>query len=194
MDSGFPGETAGSLPDRPTWRPIELATLSYGYGLSTTALQLARSYAVIASGGIARPVTLLRREGPVEGERVYPGEVSRAVLQMLTGVTSDAGTGTRARINGYTVAGKTGTVHKLSGGAYAENEYLSLFAGMAPASHPRVVTAVVVDGPKTGGYYGGLVAAPVFSAVTAGALRTLNVSPDDLPAVAALGSAGGGVR
>lgn len=183
-NSGFPGESSGSLARRTSWRPIELATLSYGYGLSVTALQLAQSYAVLASGGVARPVTLLKRESAVKGERVFGAGVSRALVDMLMTVSSDAGTATRARINGYTVAGKTGTVHKLSGAGYAENEYLSVFAGMAPGSNPRVVTVVVVDQPTSGGYFGGLVAAPVFSAVTAGALRTLNVSPDAVPAVA----------
>lgn len=183
-NSGFPGESSGSLARRASWRPIELATLSYGYGVSVTALQLAQSYAILAADGMARPVTLLRREGPAPGERVFSEEVSRALVEMLATVSSDAGTATRARINGYTVAGKTGTVHKLTGSGYAENEYLSVFAGMAPGSRPRVSTSVVVDQPGEGGYFGGVVAAPVFSAVTAGALRTLNVRPDAVPVVA----------
>jgi len=185
--AGFPGESGGRIPNRPKWRPIELATISYGYGVSVTALQLAQGYATLASGGIFRPVTLLRREGSAAaGERVMDEKIAHTVVHMLESVTTDAGTGTRARINGYRVAGKTGTVHKLAGGTYAEREYLSLFAGVAPASNPRVVTVVVIDNPGNGAYYGGLVAAPVFSAVTAGALRTLNVSPDDVaPVVAA---------
>ncbi len=183
--SGFPGESTGSLPARQKWRPIELATLSYGYGVSVTALQLARSYLVLASGGVTRPVTLLRRDGRVEGERVLPEDIARTVTGMLETVTTDAGTAIRARINGYRVAGKTGTVHKLTGAGYAANEYLSLFAGMAPVSRPRVVTVVVIDNPRNNAYYGGLVAAPVFSAVTAGALRTLNVSPDGIAPVVA---------
>ncbi|MFP5383263.1 MAG: peptidoglycan D,D-transpeptidase FtsI family protein [Gammaproteobacteria bacterium] len=189
--SGFPGESSGSLQRRANWRPIELATLSYGYGVSVTALQLAQSYAILAAGGMARPVTLLRREGQAPGERVFSEEVSRVLVEMLTTVSSDAGTATRARINGYTVAGKTGTVHKLTGAGYAEDEYLSVFAGMAPGSRPRVSTVVVVDQPSEGGYFGGVVAAPVFSAVTAGALRTLNVRPDAVPVVA---QQAGGVR
>lgn len=183
-NSGFPGESSGSLMRRANWRPIELATLSYGYGLSVTALQLAQSYAILAADGLSRPVTLLRRDGPAPGERVFSEDVSRALVEMLKTVSSDAGTATRARINGYTVAGKTGTVHKLTDSGYAENEYLSVFAGMAPGSRPRVSTVVVVDQPSEGGYFGGVVAAPVFSAVTAGALRTLNVGPDAVPAVA----------
>lgn len=183
--SGFPGESTGSLPARQKWRPIELATLSYGYGVSVTALQLARSYLVLASGGLTRPVTLLRRDGRVEGERVLPEDIARTVSGMLETVTTEGGTALRARINGYRVAGKTGTVHKLTGAGYAANEYLSLFAGMAPVSRPRVVTVVVIDNPRNNAYYGGLVAAPVFSAVTAGALRTLNVSPDGIAPVVA---------
>lgn len=182
--SGFPGESAGSLPQRRQWRPIELATLSYGYGLSVTAVQLAHSYAVLGSGGINHPVTLLRREQPVAGERVYDAALARTLVDMLSTVATTEGTAIRARINGYTVAGKTGTVHKLSGAGYAESEYLSLFAGLAPATRPRVATVVVIDNPATGVYFGGQVAAPVFSAVTAGALRTLNVSPDDVPQLA----------
>lgn len=182
--SGFPGESAGSLQQRTKWRPIEVATLSYGYGLSVTAIQLAQSYATVASGGVLRPVTLLRREAPVAGTRVFDDKVARSLVDMLATVATDAGTASRARINGYRVAGKTGTVHKLTSTGYAENQYLSLFAGMAPVSRPRVVTVVVIDNPGGGGYFGGLVAAPVFSEVTAGALRTLNVSPDDVPAVA----------
>lgn len=194
--AGFPGESGGRIPNRPQWKKIELATISYGYGVSVTALQLAQGYATLASGGIFRPVTLLRRENEqVDGERVVDEKVAKTVVHMLESVTTDEGTGTRARINGYRVAGKTGTVHKLAGGAYAEREYLSLFAGVAPASKPRVVTVVVIDNPGNGAYYGGLVAAPVFSAVSAGALRTLNVSPDDVvPVVAAnTGRTAGGV-
>ena len=188
--TGFPGESGGTLPARTKWRPIELATLSYGYGISVTALQLAQSYATLASGGVFRPATLVRLEQPAAGERVLKSELAGTLVDMLTTVTTDAGTASRARINGFSVAGKTGTVHKLTGAGYAENEYLSVFAGMAPASNPRVVTVVVIDNPGGGAYFGGLVAAPVFSAVTGGALRTLNVSPDAInTAVAVAGVA-----
>lgn len=182
--SEFPGESNGFFPHRSAWRPIELATLSYGYGLSVTALQLAHAYATIASGGVARPVTLLRRNGQTDGERVLDASLSRTIIEMLRTVSSDEGTAVRARINGYTVAGKTGTVHKLVDGKYAPSDYVSIFAGLAPATRPRVVTVVMVDSPATGGHYGGVVAAPVFSEVTSGALRALNVSPDDVPSVA----------
>lgn len=176
--TGFPGESGGLLPARKKWKPIELATLSYGYGVSVTALQLAQAYTVLGSGGVFRPATLLRGGKPVTGERVMDEQLARTLVQMLRTVATEEGTAVRARINGYNVAGKTGTVHKLSNGSYAESEYLSIFAGMAPASNPRIVTVVVVDGPQGIDYYGGQVAAPVFSAVTAGALRTLDVSPD----------------
>lgn len=182
--SEFPGESSGYLPRHESWRPIELATLSYGYGLSVTALQLAQAYATIASGGISRPATLLRRETQAEGRRVLDADLSRTIVDMLRTVSSDEGTAVRARVHGYAVAGKTGTVHKLVDGRYAPDQYVSLFAGLAPASRPRIVTVVVVDSPGTGGHFGGVVAAPVFSAVTSGALRTLNVSPDDVPSVA----------
>ncbi len=176
--TGFPGESSGSVPARKKWRPIELATISYGYGVSVTALQLAQAYSAIASGGVFRPATLLRTHEPVVGERVLSADLANTLLRMLGTVTTDEGTAVRARINGYNVAGKTGTVHKFSNGSYAESDYMSIFAGMAPASNPRVVTIVVIDGPQGRAYYGGQVAAPVFSAVTAGALRTLDVSPD----------------
>lgn len=188
--TGFPGESGGVLPERRKWRPIEIATLSYGYGISVTSLQLAQAYSAIASGGIFREAALLRSATPAAGERVMSEELARTLVRMLGTVTTDAGTGSRARINGYSVAGKTGTVHKLTGSGYAADEYLSLFVGMAPASRPRVVTVVVIDNPKGRDYYGGLVAAPVFSAVTAGALRTLDVSPDAVtPTVADSGRA-----
>ncbi|MFP5439872.1 MAG: peptidoglycan D,D-transpeptidase FtsI family protein [Gammaproteobacteria bacterium] len=192
--TGFPGESGGALPARKKWRPIELATLSYGYGISVTALQLAQAYSAIASGGVYRPATLLRSAGPVAGERVLDEKIARTLVRMLSTVTTNEGTASRARINGYSVAGKTGTVHKLTGAGYAEADYLSLFAGMAPASDPRVVTVVVIDNPRGKDYFGGLVAAPVFSAITAGALRTLNVSPDAVapPTVANNGSAAAG--
>ncbi len=186
----FPGESGGSLPRRNKWRPIELATMSYGYGMSVTALQLAQSYAMIAGGGVMRPVTLLHRTEQVAGSRVLTADIAKKLVGMLGAVTTDAGTAVRARINGYSVAGKTGTAHKLTGAGYAKDEYLSLFAGMAPASRPRVVTVVVIDNPKNGDYFGGTVAAPLFSAITAGALRTLNVSPDTVrPALVAQATA-----
>lgn len=191
--SGFPGESSGMLQRSARSRKIELATLSYGYGISTTMLQLAQAYATLGAGGVARPVTLRRRDTPPPGERVVDADIAAAVVKMLRAVSGDEGTATRARINGYSVAGKTGTVKKLTERGYAEKEYLSLFAGLAPATRPRLATVVMIDNPRASEFYGGLVAAPVYSAVTAGALRTLNVRPDDVPVMADAAAAPGGV-
>jgi cell division protein FtsI (penicillin-binding protein 3) len=191
--SGFPGESSGMLQRSARSRKIELATLSYGYGISTTMLQLAQAYATLGAGGVARPVTLRRRDTPPPGERVVDADIAAAVMKMLRAVSGDEGTATRARINGYSVAGKTGTVKKLTERGYAEKEYLSLFAGLAPATRPRLATVVMIDNPRASEFYGGLVAAPVYSAVTAGALRTLNVRPDDVPVMADAAAAPGGV-
>ena len=188
--SGFPGEVSGRLRGYTTWKPIEQATMSYGYGISVSLLQLARSYTIFASDGVLYPVTLLKRDAPEPGTRVVSAPTALAVRKMLEMAAQPGGTAPGAQVSGYTVAGKTGTVHKLTGAGYAENEYLSVFAGMAPASNPRGVTVVVIDNPGGGAYFGGLVAAPVFSAVTGGALRTLNVSPDAInTAVAVAGVA-----
>jgi cell division protein FtsI (penicillin-binding protein 3) len=156
-------------------------------------LQLAQAYATLGAGGVARPVTLRRRDTPPPGERVVDADIAAAVVKMLRAVSGDEGTATRARINGYSVAGKTGTVKKLTERGYAEKEYLSLFAGLAPATRPRLATVVMIDNPRASEFYGGLVAAPVYSAVTAGALRTLNVRPDDVPVMADAAAAPGGV-
>ncbi|MBU2710222.1 peptidoglycan D,D-transpeptidase FtsI family protein [Zooshikella harenae] len=183
---GFPGERSGTLPVHTKWRPVEIATLSYGYGLSSTPLQVAQAYMVLASGGIKRPISLLKVDDPsrVEAQQVLPKKVAKQVVSMLTTVIERGGTGTRAKVDSYTVAGKTGTVHKVGAHGYEEKKYMSIFAGMAPASNPRVVTVVMINNPKAGKYYGGAVAAPIFSNVTAGALRMLGVPPDNMPAVA----------
>ena len=180
--SGYPGESSGSFPYRKKWRPIELATLSYGYGLSVTSLQLAQAYAVLASGGIKKPVSLLKLEHVPEGERVISENISRQIVSMLETVISNEGTASKARVPGYRVAGKTGTVHKLTKDGYADDQYLSLFAGMAPATNPKIVTVVMINNPRGEDYYGGLVAAPVFSKVSSGVLRLLDVMPDDVRA------------
>lgn len=176
--SGFPGEVSGRLRAYSTWKPIEQATMSYGYGLSVSLLQLARSYTIFASDGVLRPVTLLKRDGAAEGERVVSAQTALAVRQMLELAAQPGGTAPGAQVSGYTVAGKTGTAHKLEGKGYAANRYVSSFVGMAPASRPRVVIAVMIDEPSSGQYYGGAVAAPVFSSVAAGTLRFLAVQPD----------------
>lgn len=180
----FPGEAAGYLPNPRRWYPIDRATFSYGYGLSVTPLQLARAYTVLADGGRLKPVSLLKVKEPPPAERVMDEKVAREVVRMMETVTTDDGTASLARVPGYRVAGKTGTVRKhLPGGGYARNRYLSLFAGMAPASDPRLVMVVVINEPQSDVYYGGLVAAPVFQRVMGGALRLLDVPPDDLPDV-----------
>lgn len=186
---GFPGESAGKLNDYEDWREIEQATLAFGYGLAATPVQLAGAYAVIAAGGRRLPLTLIAREGRPAGERVLSARVASELRAMLEGVVT-AGTGKRAGVPGYRVAGKTGTVHKPGAQGYAEDRYVSLFAGFAPASTPRLVAVVVIDEPRAGEYFGGSVAAPVFGAVTRAALRLLNVPPDDLSAPMLAGRAG----
>jgi cell division protein FtsI (penicillin-binding protein 3) len=179
---GFPGEQSGWLSHYSKWSAIAYANHAFGYGLSVSLLQLARAYAVLASGGVRRPVTLLRRDQPAEDEeRLMSVATARKIITMLEGVVSKAGTGLSASVPGYRVAGKTGTVHKIWHRRYAADRYYSVFAGMAPASQPRLVMVVLVDDPKGKAYYGGQVAAPVFSKVMAAALRLLNIPPDALP-------------
>ena len=178
--SGFPGEAGGRLRPHKSWRPIEHATMSYGHGISVTLLQLARAYTIFANDGEIRPVSLVRLDAPVPGERVMSPETARAVRGMLELAVQPGGTAPRARVPGYRVAGKTGTAHKLQDGSYAADRYVSSFVGLAPASNPRLVVAVMLDEPSAGEYYGGAVAAPVFSKVVAGVLRMLN-EPNDAP-------------
>lgn len=176
--SGFPGESAGRLQPPERWRPVEIATMSYGYGLTTTALQLAHGYATLASGGIARPVSFTKVDGPVKGVRIIEQSVVDKLIPMMESVVTQDGTALKAAVPGYRIAGKTGTAHKAVGGTYAADEYMSTFVGMAPASRPKVVLAVVIDSPSNGQYYGGLVAAPVFSRIMAETLRLMNIEPD----------------
>lgn len=181
----FPGESDGLLPLRAHWRDIERATLSYGYGLSVTALQLAQAYAVLANEGVRVPLSLERVEVPPRGERVLDAATARAVLDMLETVVSSEGTARAAGVAGYKVAGKTGTVHKLTRTGYADDQYLSLFAGVAPADDPRLVAVVVIDDPRGHAYYGGQVAAPVFSRIMDGVLRALRIPPEAAPGMIA---------
>lgn len=180
--SGFPGETAGLLNAYQDWREVERATLSYGYGLSVTPLQLANAYATLAAGGKQRPVTFFKvdKDNMPRARQIIDPKVARQVNEMLERVVMTGGTGTRAKVAGYRVAGKTGTVRKASSGGYTEEHYLSVFAGIAPVSRPRLAMVVVVDRPDDGEYYGGVIAAPVFSRVMEGALRLLDVAPDNL--------------
>ena len=180
--SGFPGEASGYLSDNALSNKFERATLSFGYGVSVTSLQLARAYAVIASNGWLRPVTLLHKQQPATGERIMSAETAATVRKMMQQVVSSKGTGKLAKVANYTVAGKTGTVHKFTAGGYAEDRYLSLFAGMVPAEDPRLVMVVMIDEPRNGAYFGGEVSAPVFSKVMAGAMRLLDVPPDSVEA------------
>lgn len=181
--SGFPGESVGVLPNYAKWHPINLATMSYGYGIATTPMQLAQAYGVLASGGLKRPVSLLKLDEAPEAERIMPEEVAQQVVVMMETVTQPGGTATRARVPSYKVAGKTGTVHKTSQtGGYEDDAYAAIFAGMAPVNNPRLVCVVVVDQPQGEEYYGGEVAAPVFSRVMAESLRLMNVAPDNLDA------------
>ncbi|MFC6669563.1 peptidoglycan D,D-transpeptidase FtsI family protein [Marinobacterium aestuariivivens] len=179
--TGFPGEQTGSLPWISEKQVVERATMSYGYGLSVTPLQLAHAYLPFASGGVIRPVSLLKQQEVPSATRVMPEQVASDVLAMMETVTQSGGTGTRARVPGYRIAGKTGTTHKIGAGGYINDQYVSVFAGVAPVSDPRIVLVVMVDNPKGQEYYGGEVAAPVFSRIAAGALRLLNVAPDSWP-------------
>jgi cell division protein FtsI (penicillin-binding protein 3) len=177
---GFPGEASGRLRPYKTWRPIEQATMSYGHGISLTLLQLARAYTVFANDGELKPVSLLKlKEAPV-GTQVFSAQTAHQIKDMLETVVLPGGTALRAQVLGYRVAGKTGTTHKLGPTGYEKDKYVGSFVGMAPASNPRLIMAVMIDEPTSGEYYGGTVAAPVFSAVMADALRMLAV-PQDAP-------------
>ena len=176
--AGFPGEAAGRLRPYKTWQPIEQATMAYGHGISVSLLQLARSYMAFVGDGEIKPVSLLKVDAPPSGVKVISAETSQAVRSMLELVVQPGGTAPRAQVMGYRVAGKTGTAHKQENGHYAEDRYVASFVGLAPASDPRLIIAVMIDEPSNGQYYGGAVAAPVFSQVMSGALRLLSVQPD----------------
>jgi cell division protein FtsI (penicillin-binding protein 3) len=178
--SGLPGESPGVLKYPQSWSEMELATIGFGYGISMNVLQLARAYGVIANDGVLQPVSLQKPESPAEGRRILPAKMARQIRTMLEAVIGPGGTGSRAAVPGYHVAGKTGTVHKVSDGSYAEDRYMSLFAGIAPSRDPALVMVIVIDEPQGAEYYGGQVAAPVFSRVMQGALRILDIPPDDL--------------
>ncbi|WP_341524319.1 penicillin-binding protein 2 [Pseudomonas sp. G.S.17] len=181
---GFPGERVGNLPNYREWRKAETATLSYGYGLSVTALQLVHAYAALANNGRIVPLTILKSDAAPTSVQAIPEATAKTVQGMLQQVIEDARGVYRARVPSYHVAGKSGTARKTSVGTkgYAENSYRSLFAGFGPMSNPRYAIVVVIDEPSKGGYYGGLVSAPVFSKVMSGTLRLMNVTPDNLVA------------
>ena len=189
--SGYPGESAGMLSQYAHWRPIGIATLSHGYGLSVTPLQLAHAYATIGAGGVRRPISFERVTGPVPGEQVLDPKVAHALVQLMEQVVEKGGTATRAQLIGYRVSGKTGTAFKSIAGGYSTDRIMAVFAGLVPASHPKLATVVVIDEPSRDLHevgtlaQGGTVAAPVFANVMSGALRLLDIPPDDLQNVPA---------
>ena len=189
--SSYPGESAGMLSNYAHWRPIGIATLSHGYGLSVTPLQLAHAYATIGAGGLKRPISFERVSGPVAGERVLSPTVAHALIQLMEQVVEKGGTATRASLIGYRVSGKTGTAFKSIAGGYSTDRIMAVFAGLVPASHPKLATVVVIDEPSRDLHevstlaQGGTVAAPVFASVMSGALRLMDVPPDDLQNVPA---------
>ncbi len=175
---GYPGETQGVLLPYKDWRPIRIVTMSHGYGMSVTALQLAHAYATLGALGVERPVSFLRVTAPPPGERVMPAKLCRELLQLMRGVVRPGGTAPHGAIPGYTVAGKTGTSWEADGGSYREHHFNAVFAGVAPASAPRLAAVVVLRDPTAGLYYGGDVSAPVFATVIGRALRLMAVAPD----------------
>lgn len=174
----FPGVVTGKLRAYKTWRPIEQATMSYGYGLSTSLFQLARAYSVFARDGELAPVTLLKAQQPTVGVRVLSAQHAKAMREMLHMVAGPGGTAPKAQTLGFSVGGKTGTAHKQEGRGYADKKYRGFFVGLAPVESPRIVVAVMIDEPSNGKYFGGDVAAPVFSDTVQQTLRLLGVQPD----------------
>lgn len=177
--SGFPGEAAGSLVHEMTWRPTDVTSMSRGYGMAVTTVQLAHAYATIANHGVYNPVSLLKQDDPARGEVKLPADICETITTMLESVTQRGGTGTRARVRGYRVAGKTGTAYIAGPKGYDKAHYMSSFVGFAPVSQPKLAIAVVVKEPKRA-HFGGIVAAPAFAKVMSGALRLLAVTPDNL--------------
>lgn len=174
---GFPGAVAGRMRNYKTWKPIEQATMSYGHGLSVSLLQIARAYMIFARKGDMIPLTFQQSTAMPVGTQVISEKTAMQMREMLESVTQPGGTATQARVPGYRVAGKTGTAHKIEHGKYV-NKYIGDFVGFAPVSNPRIIVAVMIDEPSGGVYYGGSVAGPVFAAITANVLRSMNVVPD----------------
>jgi len=178
--SGITGESEGELKNYSEWNKLQHATIAYGYGLSTTTLQLARAYSVFANHGILYPVSFIAQSEKPSGIRVMSTDTAQAVLHMMQAVVSAGGTGSRARMKAYSSAGKTGTSKKSIQGGYSETDYVALFAGLAPFEQPKIVVVVMIDTPTQNGYAGGQVAAPVFANIAEGALRLMNVIPDQI--------------
>jgi cell division protein FtsI (penicillin-binding protein 3) len=174
----FPGAVTGRLRPWKSWRPIEQATMSYGYGLSASLFQIAHAYTAFANGGKVIPITMLKTREPPVGVPVFSELVAAQVRKMMHMAAAPGGTAPLAQTEGYSVGGKTGTAHKQVGKGYASNKYRAWYTGMSPIDKPRIIVAVMIDEPSAGKYFGGLVAAPVFSAVVQQTLRILNVLPD----------------
>ncbi|WP_211208273.1 peptidoglycan D,D-transpeptidase FtsI family protein [Leeia oryzae] len=176
--TGFPGEAKGRLRPFKTWKPVEQATMGYGYGISVSLMQIARAYMIFANDGAIRPVSILKQSAPGAATQVIKPETSREMLKMLEMVTQPGGTAQLAQVVGYRVGGKTGTAYKHAAGGYSKDKYVASFVGVAPISAPRVIVAVMVDEPDPTKHYGGQVSAPIFSKITAGIMRKLGVQPD----------------
>jgi cell division protein FtsI (penicillin-binding protein 3) len=179
-DLTFPGAAAGHVRPWKTWRPVEQATMAYGYGLSASLFQIAHAYTVFAHDGVVIPATLLKSPdgAPAQGVRVFSERTARAIRKMLHMATGPDGTGQLAQTVGYSVGGKSGTAHKQEGRGYAANKYRAWFTGIAPIEQPRIIVAVMIDEPSVRSYYGGIVAAPVFSEIVQQTLRIMGVQPD----------------
>ena len=176
--TGFPGEASGKLRAVKTWKPIEQATMGFGYGVSVSALQLARAYTIFTNDGVLLPATFIKREGDVIGKQIISPKTAKTMSRMLETVTQSGGTATQGQVPGFRVAGKTGTAHKFVNGQYAEHLYVSSFVGYGPVSSPRYIIAVMIDEPGAGKHFGGDVSAPVFSNVMSQALRMSGAQPD----------------
>jgi cell division protein FtsI (penicillin-binding protein 3) len=178
-ETGFPGETAGRLRDWKSWRPIEQATMSFGYGLSVSLLQMARAYSIFTNHGVMMPVSLYKTTSPLPGKRIVSAETADQMRDVLIANSQPGGGAVGGRVIGYSIGGKSGTARKLEGNSYVADKHRALFIGFAPGKAPKMIVAVMIDEPSAGKYYGGAVAAPVFSNVVGGALRILNVQPDE---------------
>lgn len=190
--SGFPGESTGTLRYYFDWNKIATATASFGYGVSVTALQLARAYCAIADGGILRRPTLVKQSKPVPGRRIIPAGVAAQIREFLQGVVKPGGTAPTAAMSNYVVAGKTGTAHIAHNGGFYKHRYDAIFAGMVPAKHPQLVAVVMIHDPQGKDYYGGEVAAPMFKKIMRGATRLLQIPPDTKPTLTASAQPGAG--
>ena len=177
MHSGFPGETAGLLRSWRRWQKIEQATMSFGYGLQLSLLQLARAYTVLTHDGELLPISFEKQAVAPKGKRVIKASTAKKVRELMVSVTEAGGTGTAGAVDGFDVGAKTGAARKLVNGRYVDNKHVGTFIGFAPAKNPRVIVAVTIDEPTANGYYGGVVAGPVFKEVMSGSLNILGVSP-----------------